>query len=113
MLPGELLPEQCFVIKIHNEGFIFRIAFPDKSKSRDVDALPLVAHAAAVVDNEAKAQRNIVVCENIDLLQHIVFVYLEARLREIVERLSVFGRNGHRDEYAPDVLRQGERSIVR
>ena len=93
---GEILFEISRIVEIDNERFILGIAFAHERQRRAVHALAFVAHAAAVVDDQAKADRNVFVPERLDRLQNFVFENLEVFLFQAVDRTAFFIENGYR-----------------
>ena len=85
---GEILFEVRRVVEVHDERFVIGIALTHKRKRRAVHALALIAHAAAVVDDQPEAQRNIFVLERLDRLRNFVFENLKILFRQPVNRTA-------------------------
>ena len=96
---GEILFEVRRVVEVHDEGFVIGIALTHKRKRRAVHALALIAHAAAVVDDQAEAQRNIFVLERLDRLQNFVFENLKILFRQPVNRTAFPVEHGNGQLY--------------
>src|SRR5215472_17870845 len=76
------------VVEIDDESFVLRITVLDEGESGFVDAGPLVAHAAAVVDNEPHADGNVFALEDRELLLDLVFVDAKIVLRETFDEFA-------------------------
>ena len=77
---GEILFEICGIIEVDDERLVVRIALAHERQRGAVHALAFVPHAAAVVDDESKAERNVFVSESLDRLLDFVFEDLEMSL---------------------------------
>jgi len=87
---GEILVEieVEVVVEIDDKGFVLRITALDESDGGLVHAGALVAHAAAVVDDEAHADGNIFAFEDGELLLDLVFVDAEIFLGQAVDEFA-------------------------
>ena len=80
----EILLEVGRVVEVHDERLIIRIALADKRQRGAIHAFAFIPHAAAVVDDEADAQRDVFVLERLDCLLDLVFEDLKMVFRESV-----------------------------
>src|SRR5204862_7189827 len=87
------------IIEVDDERLILGIALPNERQCRTVHALPFIPHAAAVVDDQAEADWNILVPERLDRLLHFVFENLEMLLFQAVNGSALFVENRDRQLY--------------
>jgi len=92
---GEVLVEVEVevIVEIDDESFVLGIAVLDESEGSLVDAGTLVAHAAAIVDDQAHTDGNIFALEDGELLLDLIFVDAEILLGEAVNEFAAVVEN--------------------
>lgn len=111
---GEILVEieVVVVIEIDDEGFVVRIGSLDESQGGFIDAGPLVAHGAAIVNDQAHADRNIFALEERKFLFAFVFEDAEILFFKAVDKFAaVIEDCGVKDDQA-DVNLDGAALLV-
>src|SRR5712692_10351027 len=102
---GEILVhvEIVVVVEVHHEAFVRRIAGAHEDQRRGVDALALVAHAAAVVNHQAKTHRNVFALEDREFLLHLVFKHAELFLFQSIGKAAAVVEHGRVQDHQVDV----------
>src|SRR5882724_2318387 len=102
---GEILVEieVVVVIEIDDEGLVLGIGSLDQSEGGFVDASALVAHGAAVVNNQAHADRNVFTLEYGKFLFGFVFKDAEIFLLEAVDEFAAVVEDGGVENDEADV----------
>ncbi len=93
---GEILVEVevVVVVEIDDEGFVVRIGGLDESESGFVDAGTLVAHGAAVVNDQAHADGNVFALEERKFLLGFVLKDAEVVFLEAVNKFAAIIEHG-------------------
>ncbi len=93
---GEVLVEieVEVVIEVDDKGFVGRIGVLDEGERGFIHAGAFVAHAAAVVDDQAHADGNVFAFEDGKLLFDLVFVDAETVLGEAVHEFAAIVDDG-------------------
>src|SRR6202044_2377165 len=90
LVVGEVLVrvEVIFVVKIHHESFVLRIAGLHERKSGGSHLRAFLAHAPAVIDDQPHSYGNVFAAENRELLLDLVFEDSEAVLTQVRNEIS-------------------------
>src|SRR5208282_1689217 len=95
--------EVQIVVEIDDKGFVLGIAVQDESKRGLVHLRPFVAHAAAIVNDQAHADGNIFALEEGELLLGLVLVNAETVLRESFHEFAAIVDNGGMEHDQTDI----------
>ena len=89
---GEVLTvgqvEVSVVVEIDDENLVVPVGGLDQSQRRRRHLGPLVAHAAAVIDNQPQRNRHVLPLEHLDSLRHAVFGNRKSRLGKVRHQMA-------------------------
>src|ERR1035438_2241006 len=82
------------VVKIYDEGFVLRITVLNEGQGSLVDAWALVSHAAAVVDDQTHADRNVLALEDREFLLGFILEDAEIILAQTFDEFAAIIEHG-------------------
>src|SRR5208337_479657 len=95
--------EVKIVVEIDDKGFVLGIAGLHQGERGFVHAGAFVAHAAAIVNDQAHADGNIFALEEGELLLDFVFVNAKIVLREAFHELAAVVEDGGMEHHQADI----------
>ena len=91
------------VVEIDDEAFVLRIGGLDERKRRRIHLRPLVPHAAAIVHDQSKTDRHVLLLEDGKLLLDLIFQHAEIFLHQSGHKHAAVIEHGHMQDDQADL----------